>query len=131
MGRVVVRPAHARVHRRKGRQVSTALKVAKATRELISDPEHWCQHHYALDEGGRIVGPHEEAAVKWCSEGALFKAARGLSTADRYGAMNEIGNAWRAVTHGNMPRINDQCTHDMLMAAWDQVIERLEGNSDT
>ena len=43
-------------------------------RDLIADPDHWCQGAGAMDENGIGIPEDDPTAVRWCALGARWMA---------------------------------------------------------
>lgn len=57
---------------------SAAVVVLRAARKLITPRKAWTQGYYAHGASGRRVDLDGPRAVCWCSQGAVWKAARDL-----------------------------------------------------
>lgn len=97
------------------------LEILLAGRELISMPERWTKHHYARDSTGRERLSSDQAAICWCSIGAISKAGEGHPIS-KWGARTILRDA----IGGTISQFNDAetTTHADVLAAWDRAIER-------
>ena len=99
--------------------MTTADKLREA-RDLISDPERWCQECYARDKNGAPVLYESLAAVRWCALGACEKVGA------------DVRILWRAAERmkGFDPAdINDSTNHPTVMKMFDLAIELAEKES--
>lgn len=94
------------------------VSLLTAARNLISDPNHWCQGAYARTVYGNPVGPAESSAVTWCAFGALNYLA-----ADEDGiALQKAEVALTVACDGNAVFINDLVGHEAILAKFDEAI---------
>ncbi len=103
----------------------TALSVLVAARELISSPEKWTKGKFARDIKGESVAWHGDAAVCWCSEGAINRAGHDALHSTRYDAYRAIE---ADLPDGNIVEFNDapERTHPEVLAAFDRAIAKLK-----
>jgi hypothetical protein len=98
------------------------VQIAERARELITDEQHWCQRHLALDANGVVVSPTSAKAVKRCALGAVMAAAYQLThdfDAAHQLAQEVLGAHYRAAT---LMHINDSRGHAAVVALFDEVI---------
>lgn len=95
----------------------TTAETLRAARELIVDPEHWCQDALARGKGGRPVNLGGRAAVAWSAEGAIYRAAGGAGAA--FEAFVCFDRAVMAVG-------GDHRTHADVLAMFDRAIKEAE-----
>lgn len=107
----------------------TTADLLRKGRDLISDPEHWCQGDYAVSRYGTAVETNSPAVYALCAIGALANVldhpsgwgVPGWCRAPLQTAAEEEG--WDA------PHIlNDRTTHADVMAMYDRAIELAEAN---
>ncbi len=96
----------------------TPTEVLQAARDLIADPDHWCQGALAWD-GKRPVGPHDPEAVAWCVIGAIDAVASVHEAVTAKGML-------QITTACPLEFFNDGHSHGDVIAAFDQAIEMLE-----
>lgn len=108
----------------------TTAETLRAARELIADPERWCQYVTALGRSGREVAPAGRAAVAWCAIGALRRTC-----ARQPPAAETFDEAFRALDHAavvagapSVATLNDHRDHAAVMAMFDRAIEEAEGD---
>ncbi len=103
----------------------TTAETLRAARELIADPEHWCQDVLALSRTGRSVAPAGRAAVAWCAVGALRSA-----TGRQPLAAEHFAEAFRALDRvageRDVATLNDECDHAAVMTMFDRAIREAE-----
>lgn len=97
------------------------LELLKAGREIISNPDNWCQDGIAFAENSVLpISACDSKAVSWCSVGALYKA-NGRDSVD-----NDLMQAYCALEAmtpgGSIPKYNDTYTHEEVLALWDRTI---------
>ena len=96
-------------------QVAELLVKAK---ELIADPERWCQGRVAKDSLGRPTYPNSGNATAWCAFGALERLAPTPDVVSS--AVDFLG----AFTDGeSIGYWNDHHTHAEVMELFDRAIE--------
>lgn len=106
------------------------LKRAKA---LIEDPMRWTQNVYARNAYGREVSELSPDACRFCSMGALHRAAGILADDEPVATPTQLKHALRALneqvgqqssrlTH-SMVQFNDTSTHRAVMAVFDGAIQ--------
>lgn len=89
-----------------------------AAKALIDTPEKWIQGNAAEDAKGNQISPHDVAAVRFCSVGALGH----VFSDDEYGdAVDYLKSHLGG--YGFVAEFNDTHTHAEVMAAWDRAIE--------
>lgn len=92
---------------------SELLIKAKA---VISDPANWTQNAFARDkEGMALAGGYDPVAVCWCSFGAAEKVVE----KDYYDAIIEKPFSY---FKRNIAQYNDDNSHKVVMAMWDEAI---------
>lgn len=106
----------------------TTVETLRAARELIADPERWCQDVTALGRSGREVAPAGRAAVAWCAIGALRRTC-----ARQPPAAETFDEAFRALDHAavgagapSVATLNDHRTHADVLAMFDRAIKEAE-----
>lgn len=102
----------------------TTVETLRAARELIADPERWCQEVAARGKSGRPVDPTGRAAVAWCAIGACRRIAR--RDADFVAAFDRLGRAAFAVDVAHPGVFNDTHDHAEVMAMFDRAIREAE-----
>lgn len=110
--------------------MQTTSETLRAAKALIDTPEKWTQGAYARDEEGLTVFVGDEAAVCFCSIGALARTERLHNVPDPH----ELGRraTIRALRPSHDPILaagliadfNDTHSHSEVMAMWDRAIKR-------
>lgn len=106
-----------------------AIEILKMARELIAEPAGWITERYATDADGRSVVVTADSAVRFCSLGAVDRAAYlagQYSKQHRVRAEGALYRAARAVGALGVTRLNDTRTHREVLAMFDRAIESLE-----
>lgn len=107
-------------------KVSELLIKSKA---LIADPANWTQYHYARNKFGGDVEVADEAAVCFCSIGAIFRA-EGETPDDEYDSNTQseaiVALADAMDMNGCVAMFNDQNTHERVMEKWDLAIKNAQ-----
>ncbi len=111
--------------------MKTVLQILRLGRRVIAGPDRWNQGDYALDESGFSVPDDGDRAVSFCSVGVIFHAEKGQHVNNRVRRLlcvNELEKtiSLRGTATPNLTRFNDNSTHPMVIALWDETIERLE-----
>lgn len=99
----------------------TTAETLRAARELIADPEHWCQGASARDRNGQPVEAEDAAAVAWCAHGACRRV---MPVA--HSALRHLGDAALATGSWCVSALNDDGTHADVLAMFDHAIEEAE-----
>lgn len=92
------------------------LRILKAARELLSDPERWTRGAQARDRCGRPIDPRGPTAVCFCALGAIWKC--GGSMAETSALFDQV------ITGESIADWNDWplTTHADVLAAFDRAI---------
>lgn len=103
---------------------TTALDVLRKARALIEKPENWTQGMSARDSTGERADPMADAAVRFCSYGAICHSTGGsfVHPASR-GAVQALQDA---ADEAFFSLWNDSHTHAEVIAAFDKAIASLE-----
>lgn len=102
------------------------LDILKRARALLTPPGAWTQTAFARDRDGEPINADSEAAISWCSAGAL-EASKGGKT--RWRAQNHLKSAistsersfvseWSVLTWNDNP----DRTQKEVLAAFDKAI---------
>ena len=121
--------------------MATVKEVLIKARELIAEPEHWCQGWYGKDENGDEVTFFEDSdkTVKFCSLGAVRKVLHQEPGLRSWGPEYEEirDGAIQAIAKCEKPdadslaaeevviNFNDTKTHEEVIAAFDCAIAKL------
>lgn len=97
----------------------TVLEGLIAIRELIGDEARWTQYAYARDLLGIRVDPRDEAACRWCFDGAAKRVTAG-NTDLFLRIARAFENGHKMISY----YINDSSTHAEVMARIDAAIAR-------
>lgn len=104
----------------------TTVETLRAARELIADPEHWCQGVAARSRKGREVKPTSRAAIAWCAIGACRRIAAGRDFDGAFLALDRVAAGAGA---SGVSTLNDHRTHAEVLAMFDRAIENEEGKA--
>lgn len=55
--------------------MNATADILRQARDLIAEPEHWCQGAFARKVCGGTVPPGSPDAARWCMLGALMRCA--------------------------------------------------------
>lgn len=107
--------------------MSTLREVLVAAKALIDDPKHWTVGTYARDACGNSVNEMSSKACKFCSMGAVYRAAK---TAYGFTGMAQPALAVLGATvaelnetrHQSVSHFNDTHTHEKVMELFDKAI---------
>lgn len=99
-------------------------------REVISDPDRWTAHDFARNGVGHRVRPQDPTAVCFCSLGALAKVSKPVDASPGYTLVDEAEFHLSQFMEGDVPLFNDTRTHQEVLAAWDEAISDLKGNTN-
>lgn len=105
----------------------TTLEVLKNARDLISDPNRWCQQYHARKADGCPTSICSPEACRRCARGAVLKAGRfDLKTTDY--AMNRLYRAGHELFDSeiSIAEINDEMGHEAILKCFDRAIQNLE-----
>ena len=117
------------------KQAKQDLIQAKA---LIENPKHWTRKAYARDAEGRGTTPTNPSACSFCASGAMVKAV--ANTSDGVGRNDDeresVAGNLLILTAMEMEGctlvdLNDDFSHDYVMAAYDKAITMAESATMT
>lgn len=103
------------------------IDLLRAAREVIADPSHWCKGTDAMDEDGKVCSKYDNAAVRFCANGAV-RRARMLTNANFNIEMTALDTLRSACPLANKweetPDFNDrpETTHSEVLAVFDRAI---------
>lgn len=110
-----------------GEEVTT-LETLTKVRELLSDPDRWCQGLRARNKDGLPVEPDGRTAVSWCLSGAIQRvSATSYLGFDAISAIDEIFDARSVldeIIYVSLEEYNDTHTHTEVLALLDEAIEK-------
>ena len=96
----------------------TPREVLVKARALISDPERWCQYHYAVDSAGVMLGDYTSPdAERWCSYAAIM-----LNGQPHWQSSGDAIDRLHNVVGCSISHFNDTHTHAEVLAAFDKAI---------
>lgn len=102
--------------------MSEARDILVKVKDLLSDPEHWCKGWYARTATGVPTTPNAPDAASWCLTGAIRKVEQKGHVA----LQQQVNRAFRLEDYPmNLPDLNDEHTHEEVLAEIDKAIERL------
>jgi len=96
---------------------AAVVKVLTDARRYVANG--WTQNADARDKDGWRASPHSDAAVCFCSSGAITRAN------GPYEANQKARRVLSLVVGGHIPTFNDTHTHEEVLAAFDLAIERV------
>lgn len=103
------------------------LELLIQAQDKIRDPKNWTRDHYALDAEGNSVSRYSEAAVCFCSLGALEALFDGTDEreSDVRRARDFLYDAAAMLTETqeSVAQYNDTRTHAEVMAMWEKAKE--------
>ena len=105
-------------------EINGALSILRPARELIAAPEHWTQRYLALSATGAPVLPRTDAAICWCSSGALLEI--GLLHTVNVCLAGDLLTDNLGGMPGALIRFNDTHSHAEVLAVWDRTIAAAE-----
>lgn len=106
--------------------MQTTIEILKAARELIADPNRWCQDVYARDATGKDVVPDDPAACQWCALGAIERFSEPPSYAlEAIAAL--IPDRSLPAARMQVPDVNDTDGHAAVLEMFDAAILRHYG----
>jgi hypothetical protein len=97
----------------------TTLAQLQATRDLITDEEHFTTSARARDENGAVCEPRSLEARSWCITGAWLSVSGSVDDQENYQALRKLCG------YRNIFGINDILGHDAGLGMLDQAITRL------
>lgn len=109
-------------------------KLLETAYTVIQDPKHWTQGQISADARGRNISPSDEKAEKWCSLGALLKAAYilGLYKVEEE-VRKQVFHRAEAILNICAGReyvgYNDEHTHEEVMRLWLKAIHRAKSTT--
>lgn len=107
------------------------LEILKTARKLIDTPARWTKGVVARDQFGIKTDPSSEAAVCWCSIGALLRAI-GSDGPEADRLIKESASKLRKAAHCIVIGAwNDEVTHPEVLAAFDTAIATEEARACT
>ena len=95
--------------------MNNIIAKVKEVRELISDPNHWCQDSHYLNEKGEACDMAN--AVSFCLVGAISKVG------DTNG---HVYNALKSKLARDLSPFNDSHSHQEVLAFLDSVIDEAD-----
>lgn len=105
--------------------MTTPADIVRRARNLISDPEHWCQGSWAKDKNGSNLRFCDDDAVSFCAAGALGRAGSEAGC-DTFLPHEIYDTLDRVIGRGgSLTAFNDDHTHAEVIALFDQTIELL------
>lgn len=108
-----------------------AVEILERLRELLSDPNRWCQGSSALNKDGKSCWGASSEACKWCLMGGLSKVSvmsNGLTTEARVVACQAL----EGIVSTGLAKFNDSHSHQEVLELIDRGIEleRSKGRSE-
>lgn len=104
------------------RQVKTAIQLLKEARSTIAYPDQLTRFQAACDFIGRQVSPLHPAARRWCSTGAVIKAAGAEAGVQLDLALAALQQA----IGGSIPEFHDRALRYEILAKFDEAIMLIE-----
>lgn len=108
----------------------TIVEILQEAKELISNPENWCQGDlYQREDGSPVTTAHAESICRYCSVGAIYKTVP-------WGNTNAGKNHWSVMSYleraidlrskvsrsHEIVDFNDTNPHSEVMKMWDDAI---------
>lgn len=104
----------------------TPAEILKAARARIADPAHWCQNVNARSAKGNGVRYSSPRAVAWCAFGAINAEVRDPMSQAARDTQQQLDAAARGVFRRYVTAINDEGTHEDVLAMYDAAIAAAE-----
>lgn len=102
--------------------MKNAIQLLKEARSTIAFPDQLTRFGAACDITGRSVNPLHPAARRWCSTGALIRAAGALQ-----GDQLELAiSALSCAMGGSIPKFHDTALRQDILLKFDTAITLLE-----
>lgn len=104
--------------------MKSAIQILADAREILSNPDCIVRFTAACDVSGRNVSPLDERAARWCSTGAIVKAA-GTTAGE------PVAIAMVALAHamgGDIPRFHDNSLRYQILEKFGEAIALLRGD---
>lgn len=103
---------------------ATRRDILIKTRNKISDPNRWTKEQLAKDKDGNYTSPTAPDATCWCIAGAVMTTGIGITgEVEIFDYLNKKANALRNDTTFHIATLNDEFTHEQVMAFLDAIIE--------
>jgi hypothetical protein len=105
---------------------SLQRQVIRRAREIIADPAHWLEGHFAVDAMGGRCTPACSAAVRFCAIGALWRAASEIIP-DAEKAQHAANTVVDALEHlqgsyQSLKNVNDRRGHKAVLEIFDKAL---------
>lgn len=98
----------------------TTGEILEKARDLISEPEAWCQFAYAVDASGVQVPVCDPEAVAWDMLGAIDAVSGLTNTLPAEFTLSKAASELDMSLHMND---DEDATHEQVMAIFDRAIE--------
>lgn len=103
---------------------SDVVSVLRAAKQIISDPSRWTCGEYARTSRGKCIGVECDAAVSFCSIGALASAlGSDVDAAENSAAYKLLHRVATEESYWSVASLNDQGGHAAAMSMFDRAIE--------
>jgi hypothetical protein len=103
-----------------------ALEILIGARALIADKRRWSQGVVARAVGGSPVNIHSMYACSWCAVGAVHRVAGDEATGTLVQAKRYLSEACQRLGYELIAVANDYGGHEVVLAAFDSAIARLQ-----
>lgn len=101
--------------------MKTAIEILSDAREILSSGDRLVRFTVACDASGRNVAPLDADARRWCSTGAIVKAAGTASGVEVAVAIAALARAMG----GNVPRFHDNSLRYQILDKFAEAIALL------
>lgn len=103
---------------------SEIIQALRKAKEVIADGSRWCCGTYAKTKSGFQVHPHHQAAVSFCSIGALALVMESTpEVAEHSFAGNFLIEAASEMGAAHATKLNDNGGHPAALRMFDRAIE--------
>lgn len=120
--------------------IKSTKQLIEEARELIKNPDNWCQEAFSRDKTGKPVSSWKEEAIKFCAIGALYRVSPYATDKDLFSKIDP-DSLKQKDNHNNtfdvlqktskrlfgqlVQNINDTTGHADIMKIYDETIKEL------
>lgn len=117
----------------------TIVEILKEAKNVIENPENWCQGVlYQREDGSSAISAHGAGVCRFCSIGAIHKVVpwgRGKTSENIRKAITYLNRAIDLNSHGpfgaTIGTFNDTNPHSEVMKMWDDAIRIAKGEHES